>query len=171
MGCCVGGTSDAKSKWKKYVIKENSYLRNSSKMGGKQSKAKQVVQQKPQKQQWEEDWEAFLSSHPGFTPADVDWEEEVAGQGDKDHIRLVCISDTHCQAETMLDFTPSAAWFGGDVLSIRGSCDCRDGFYFNGNDCLPNSLFPLWAIILLVIFVAFPCCCCCATFLIYKVFK
>ena len=28
--------------------------------------------------------------------------------------------------------------FGGDVLSIRGSCDCRDGFYFNGNDCLPN---------------------------------
>ena len=28
--------------------------------------------------------------------------------------------------------------FGGDVVSIRGSCDCRDGFYFNGNDCLPN---------------------------------
>ena len=28
--------------------------------------------------------------------------------------------------------------FGGDVMSIRGSCDCRDGFYFNGNDCLPN---------------------------------
>ena len=66
-------------------------------MGGKQSKAKQVVQQKPQKEQWEEDWEAFLSSHPGFTPADVDWEEKAAGQGDKDHLRLVCISDTHCQ--------------------------------------------------------------------------
>jgi len=78
--------------------------------------------------------------------------------------------DLECQ-DYELDFTPSAAWFGGDVLSIRGSCDCRDGFYFNGNDCLPNSLLPWWAIILLVIFVAFPCCCCCAAFLIYKVFK
>jgi len=84
-------------------------------MGGKQSKAKQVVQQKPQKEQWEEDWEAFLSSHPGFTPADVDWEEKVAGQGDKDNLRLVCISDTHCQAEKMLEPVPE-----GDILIHAG---------------------------------------------------
>ena len=100
-------------------------------MGGKQSKAKQVVQQKPQKEQWEEDWEVFLSSHPGFTPADVDWEEKVAGQGDKDNLRLVCISDTHCQvylslfrlnfiheenqAETMLEPVPE-----GDILIHAG---------------------------------------------------
>ena len=69
-------------------------------MGGKQSKAKQNVQQIPQKEakeQWEEDWETFLSSHPGFTVNEVNWEENLAKDCDEDQIRLVCISDTHCQ--------------------------------------------------------------------------
>ena len=47
------------------------------------------------------------------------------------HIILSCIS----VKEATILYEPR---FGGDVLSIRGSCDCRDGFYFNGNDCLPN---------------------------------
>ena len=69
-------------------------------MGGKQSKAKQNVQQIPQKEakeQWEEDWETFLSSHPGFTVTEVNWEENLAKDSDEHQIRLVCISDTHCQ--------------------------------------------------------------------------
>merc|ERR1711962_898926 len=115
-----------------------------------------------------------------------DWERWRNSDG------FLCRNDNDCWIspglecqDYELDFTPSAAWFGGDVVSIRGSCDCRDDFYFNGNDCLPNaltavtavesltsdSLLPLWATILIVLFVAFPCCCCCAAFLIYKVFK
>ena len=69
-------------------------------MGGKQSKGKQDGQQIPQretKEQWEEDWETFLSSHPAFTVNDVNWEENLMKDGNEDQIRLVCISDTHCQ--------------------------------------------------------------------------
>ena len=69
-------------------------------MGGKQSKAKQDNQEIPErenKEQWEEEWETFISSHPGFTVIDVNWEENVAKDYDEDQIRIVCISDTHCQ--------------------------------------------------------------------------
>ena len=66
-------------------------------MGGKQSKAKQAGPQQEAKSQWEEDWEAFLSSHPGFEVRDVSWEEKLEENDNEDQIRLVCISDTHCQ--------------------------------------------------------------------------
>ena len=70
-------------------------------MGGKQSKTKQNYPKLPErgaKEQWEEEWETFISSHPGFTVSDVNWEENVEKNFDKeDQIRIVCISDTHCQ--------------------------------------------------------------------------
>ena len=69
-------------------------------MGGKQSRGKQDGRQGAQskaKDQWEENWETFLSSHPGFTVSNVNWEENLTKNGDEDQIRLVCISDTHCQ--------------------------------------------------------------------------
>merc|ERR1711936_557948 len=67
------------------------------------------------KSQWEEDWEAFLSSHPGFEVRDVSWEEKLEENDNEDQIRLVCISDTHCQAETMLEPVPD-----GDILIHSG---------------------------------------------------
>ena len=102
-------------------------------MGGKQSKVKQDVEQIPErkvKEQWEEEWETFISCHPGFTLNDVNWEENVAKNHDKEHIRIVCVSDTHCQvfnaishrdinipykAETMLEQVPP-----GDILIHAG---------------------------------------------------
>jgi len=87
-------------------------------MGGKQSRGKQYGQQKAQseaKEQWEENWENFLSCHPGFTVNNVNWEDNLTKSGDEDQIRLVCISDTHCQAQTMLEPVPP-----GDILIHSG---------------------------------------------------
>ena len=69
-------------------------------MGGKQSKTKQNYPKLPErgaKEQWEEEWETFISSHPGFTVSDVNWEENVENNYDEEQIRIVCVSDTHCQ--------------------------------------------------------------------------
>ena len=69
-------------------------------MGGKQSKTKQNYPKLPErgaKEQWEEEWETFISSHPGFTVSDVNWEENVEKDYDEEQIRIVCVSDTHCQ--------------------------------------------------------------------------
>jgi len=87
-------------------------------MGGKQSRGKQErkqIAQSKAKDQWEKDWETFLSSHPDFTVNDVNWEENLTKNGDEDQIRLVCISDTHCQADTMLEPVPP-----GDILIHSG---------------------------------------------------
>ena len=69
-------------------------------MGGKHSKSKQIVPQIPggeTKEQWEEEWETFLSSHPGFEVNDVDWEENLTKEFRQEQLRIVCISDTHTQ--------------------------------------------------------------------------
>ena len=102
-------------------------------MGGKQSKTKRNYPKLPEreaKEQWEEEWETFHSSHPGFTVSDVNWEENVEKNFDEEQIRIVCISDTHCQvfnaishqdmniphqAQTMLEPGPP-----GDILIHAG---------------------------------------------------
>ena len=74
-------------------------------MEGKESKANQDVQKIPQrepKEPWEEELESFLSSHPGFEVNTVDWEENLAKNYDEDQIRIVCISDTHCQVSNAI---------------------------------------------------------------------
>ena len=102
-------------------------------MGGKHSKSKQDIPHIARgevKEQWEEEWETFLSSHPGLTVNDVNWEENVEKDNEKEQIRIVCISDTHTQvfyriahrgikipfqAQTMLEPVPP-----GDILIHAG---------------------------------------------------
>ena len=96
-------------------------------MGGKQSRGKQI-RQRDAKEQWEEDWETFLSSHPGFTVNDVNWEENLAKDGDEDQIRLVCISDTHCQVFNPISHEAKPTRPGGDNVGAgptRGHLDTR----------------------------------------------
>jgi len=120
------------------------------------------------------------------------WEQWSNSQG------FLCRGDQDCWLSPdlecrnqKLDFEPSNAWFGGDVISIRGQCGCRQGtFVFDGNVCRPQGLgvfgqrggttvvvtserttFPLWGIILIIVFLVIPCCCCLACCCVYKVFK
>ncbi|XP_040573869.1 uncharacterized protein [Lepeophtheirus salmonis] len=69
-----------------------------------------------------------------------------------------------------LDFSPSNLWFGGDVASIKGKCECRNNFLWNDDDlhCLKRSggfgggggggLGGL--IISIIVIMSMVCCCC-----------
>ena len=39
---------------------------------------------------WKEDWEPFLSSHPGFKARDVNWEEKLEEDAKRTKIRSDC---------------------------------------------------------------------------------
>lgn len=76
----------------------------------------------------------------------------------------------YCQ-DYELKFTPTAAWFGGDVASIVGECACPRGMvwndyqvqcetnYFSGTNLLLFILIPI---------LALSCCCCAGIFLFKK---
>merc|ERR1712083_570687 len=65
---------------------------------------------------WQDSWEAFLNLHPGFQVEEVNWEQELSPQHLGDGcVRVVCVSDTHCQAETMTEPVPE-----GDILIHAG---------------------------------------------------
>jgi len=74
----------------------------------------------------------------GFTNYDShydfdDWNDWREADG------FLCRSDNDCEwiddnlscEDYELDFTPSAGWYGGDVISIRGECSCREGTVWN----------------------------------------
>ena len=71
-----------------------------------------------------------------------------------------------CQDYEM-DISPSRAWFGGDLASIRGACQCRDGMEWDNYElqCEAASwsgtmifLFFLIAMVGIAILVAVCCC-------------
>ena len=66
-----------------------------------------------------------------------------------------------------LDISPSQAWFGGDLASIRGKCQCRDGMDWDNYElqCEAASwsgvmifLFFLIALVGLAVLGAVCCC-------------
>ena len=48
-----------------------------------------------------------------------------------------------------LDISPSRAWFGGDLASIRGKCQCRDGMDWDNYElqCQPS-----WSVGMIVLY-------------------
>jgi len=82
-------------------------------------------------------------------------------------------SRLYCQ-DYELKFTPSAAWFGGDVASIVGECACPHGMNWNDYElhCQTNFFSGTTLIIVIVIPLLIGLCCCCAcVFLARKMFS
>lgn len=70
--------------------------------------------------------------------------------------------------------SPSAAWFGGDVASINGTCQCKETSWWNNGvlqcqqfevDAAENNLV-WWEILLIVLAVLVALCICCFCFAI-----
>merc|ERR1712172_339853 len=93
---------------------------------------------------------------------------------------FLCRSNKDCQwiddnlncEDYELDFTPLAGWFGGDVISIRGECNCEQGLFWNDDDLScdrPHPISGIGAIVgIAIAFSIMLCCCCGVCFLVKK---
>jgi len=82
-------------------------------------------------------------------------------------------SRLYCQ-DYELKFTPTAAWFGGDVASIVGECACPHGMNWNDYEleCRTNFFSGTSLIIVVVIALLIGLCCCCGClFMARKMFS